>query len=1134
MNLQKLIIHNIASIEDAVIDFEAKPLADSEVFLISGKTGAGKSTILDAICLALYADTPRLKSTQMQGVTIDVDRVKIDDPRQLMRRNTVEAHVVLSFKGNNGICYEATWAVARAYKKVDRAVKDKTWQIRNLDTGVTISKKNEIESEIRAAVGLDFNQFCRTTMLAQGEFTRFLNSKDDEKAAILEKITGVDIYSKIGAKVFELTGIRKQDWLNAKSIVEGISILTNEEISERNRQIAELDTKLKELKVESDVDCAKRDWIFSDNTLAKNVDNAADSLRKATETVESEAFKKKEVLINDWNATINARQWLNDANKAIEVKTLQNKALEQLTTEFATILGGMKYAENEAIAVTAEIEAIDKFLDDESDKVAEYENAQTITGLLTTICNGRKDIAKGTAEIEKENKTLTEILVPVHEAALNQRNAAKEAFDKTEAEVKTQEDVVAALNLTDLRKQYDNAKDLLANIKTTRGHIDSLTSAKLQSEATRQDLLKRRDAINNKKNQMEKLDAPIHDAEIKMNIRKDALEKQKDTVNKFASALRLKLHKGDTCPICRQRIEHDLPHEEELSVLVDGLQKAFIEAENEHQKLVTVQTRLDAEITAETQSYERDAKAHETDKSVCIAEAKALAACEACGIDKLDDTVPAALEALETATNMAMAALSAKIKSGEAKEDTVKGLRKALDTKRKELESFAIKVQDAEKAIGECKGLISNVTTLVASKKNDVENAEQKLRQLITGHWDIDWAQNPMDFSEALNKAAKIYNAKVQKKQTLTIKLNNATTRNNNVASVTDSILTAIPLWADIVAANPTPVDKLLERANDIHSRAITAMTHMKSADDNNKAYETKLDAFLAANSNITVERLAALDSYSSTDIAQQNGELNSHRNAVLAATTLLDNARKLLDEHRLKKPELADSDTPEAIAERIDANKKAQEAIGEQKGAINQELKTDAHNKQKLSAYITDANQKEAIYQKWSRLNQLIGDSTGSKFRKIAQSYVLSSLIHSANSYMKTLTDRYTLKVNPGTFVISLEDAYQGFVSRAASTISGGESFLVSLSLALALSDIGQQWQVNTLFIDEGFGTLSGEPLQKSIETLRSLHSKTGRHVGIISHVEELQERIPVQIQVIQEGNTSSSKIRIVPEYPL
>ena len=129
----------------------------------------------------------------------------------------------------------------------------------------------------------------------------------------------------------------------------------------------------------------------------------------------------------------------------------------------------------------------------------------------------------------------------------------------------------------------------------------------------------------------------------------------------------------------------------------------------------------------------------------------------------------------------------------------------------------------------------------------------------------------------------------------------------------------------------------------------------------------------------------------------------------------------------------------------------------------------------------------------------------------------------------MATLTDRYTLYVRPGTFVIYIEDAYQGFTRRSATTISGGESFLVSLSLALALSDIGQHLAVDTLFIDEGFGTLSGEPLQKAISTLRTLHKKENRKVGIISHVEELRERIPVQIQVLQEGHSSSSIVKVV-----
>ena len=173
-------------------------------------------------------------------------------------------------------------------------------------------------------------------------------------------------------------------------------------------------------------------------------------------------------------------------------------------------------------------------------------------------------------------------------------------------------------------------------------------------------------------------------------------------------------------------------------------------------------------------------------------------------------------------------------------------------------------------------------------------------------------------------------------------------------------------------------------------------------------------------------------------------------------------------------------------------------------------------------------ANRLNLLYQRWDRLNQLLGDATGGKFRKIAQSYVLSNLLHAANGYLRSLTDRYTLHVRPGSFAISLSDAYQGYTLRAATTLSGGESFLVSLALALALSDIDSHLSVDTLFIDEGFGTLSGEALQNAVSTLRSLHAKAGRHVGIISHVKELKECIPVQICVEQEGYNSSSQVKV------
>ena len=193
--------------------------------------------------------------------------------------------------------------------------------------------------------------------------------------------------------------------------------------------------------------------------------------------------------------------------------------------------------------------------------------------------------------------------------------------------------------------------------------------------------------------------------------------------------------------------------------------------------------------------------------------------------------------------------------------------------------------------------------------------------------------------------------------------------------------------------------------------------------------------------------------------------------------------------------------------------------------------MKDDDKLIEKLAEYKKEFEKRNSIFERWKKLDKLIGDAKGERFRLIAQSYILSNLVKAANVHMRTLTDRYILHSVPGQeLIILVEDAYQGGVKRPASTISGGESFLVSLALALALSEIGQSLKVETLFIDEGFGTLSGEPLLKAINTLESLHANNNRQVCAISHREEVKERIPVQIQVNRSSQSSSSTIDVVP----
>lgn len=962
MKLQRLTIHNIASIEDATIDFDAQPLADSEVFLITGKTGAGKSTILDAICLALYADTPRLDATKMQGDTPDGEKpVKIDDPRQLMRRNTGEAFVTLTFIGSNGVSYEATWSVARARNKATGNLKSKEWQLRNLDTNFCLNREKEIREEIYIAIGLDFKQFCRTTLLAQGEFTRFLNSKDDEKAEILEKITGVSVYTKIGAKVYEITNQKKRVWEDAEQLVKNIQTLSEEVIAQKKEEIAALETQYQEYKKQHDKDKEKSDWLKTDAELSGKVKKAIEESEKATAITQSEEFKKKERLIQQWQATIEARSWLTARNKA-------KRDIEE----------------------------------------------------------GKTAIGKQQSIIDAENKKLTESLNPAYEKAVREAETAKVLVERQQAALQSQETILASMNLSGLRKQREEVKDLLQNIKTANELVTAVAETKEKNENARQALEKTLASIEESKKKLEEYPAKIHDAEVKMNTCKELLEKQKDTIDKFAKTMRQKLHVGDKCPVCGQEIVSELPHEEELAELVASLTTSFKETEKEYNAVVAEKNKLDAEIKTATNAYNRDKEKLDKDQSVQVAEQKLAAACKVCGIESVDDNVHYILKGLKNKTELALSGLEEKIKDGEQKEKEVKELRDKLDIQRNDW--------DAQKGVVDK----SNVA---------VESSKQKMAV-----------------------AKELADAKQK---------------------------------------------DLLELAASVEE------------------YQKLLDSFYAEHEGINEDVLIVLNAHSVQEISQKDKSLDETRKNALTQKTLLKAILKQQSEHLQNKPEFVEGESEEALELRVQESDRQMTNANVRKGALSQELKTDEENKQRLGAMMADAANKKGDYQKWSRMNALIGDASGSKFRKIAQSYVLTSLIHSANSYMKTLTDRYTLKVSPGTFIIMLEDAYQGYVSRAASTISGGESFLVSLSLALALSDIGQQLAVDTLFIDEGFGTLSGEPLQNAVNTLRSLHSKSGRHVGIISHVEELQDRIPVQIQVMQEGNNSSSKIKIIPDVP-
>ena len=203
MKIKKLSIRNIAAIESADLDFESGPLGDAQLFLICGDTGSGKTTILDCITLALYCKTPRYDWDRKVNAQV-IGGYAFNDARQLVRHGASSARVTLSLTGNDGKSYVAEWAVD-AISKGDNKGKlgDETWTWKDCSKGgLTWTKVRECEPIVRQAVGLDFKQFCRTAMLAQGQFTQFLLGTEDEKSKILEKLTDTSKYSELGKKIF--------------------------------------------------------------------------------------------------------------------------------------------------------------------------------------------------------------------------------------------------------------------------------------------------------------------------------------------------------------------------------------------------------------------------------------------------------------------------------------------------------------------------------------------------------------------------------------------------------------------------------------------------------------------------------------------------------------------------------------------------------------------------------------------------------------------------------------------------------------------------------------------------------------------------------------------------------------------
>ncbi|MBK8327831.1 MAG: hypothetical protein IPL02_12900 [Moraxellaceae bacterium] len=196
--------------------------------------------------------------------------------------------------------------------------------------------------------------------------------------------------------------------------------------------------------------------------------------------------------------------------------------------------------------------------------------------------------------------------------------------------------------------------------------------------------------------------------------------------------------------------------------------------------------------------------------------------------------------------------------------------------------------------------------------------------------------------------------------------------------------------------------------------------------------------------------------------------------------------------------------------------------------GQYRLQLQQDDAIQQRLQQAQDELQKQQQLSELWAQLNDVIGSSDGKKFRNAAQQMTLDVLLSYTNAHLKDLAKRYRLERVKDSLTLQVIDSDMGDEVRSVHSLSGGESFLVSLALALGLASLSsQRVQVESLFIDEGFGSLDADTLRVAMDALDILQGQ-GRKVGVISHVAEMTERIPTQIQVIK-GAGGHSKVKIL-----
>ncbi|MCB6182372.1 AAA family ATPase [Leeia sp. TBRC 13508] len=1136
MKILSLRLKNLNSLKDEwAIDFTASPFKENGLFAITGSTGAGKSTLLDAICLALYHETPRLKSITASS-------------NEIMTRHTNECMAEVTFEVK-GKAYRAFWSQRKAASGRLQAAQV---ELAEIDGKILASQVNEKKRLIEEITGLDFGRFTKSMLLAQGGFAAFLNADASERAGLLEKLTGTDVYGLISQKVFERHKTEAESLRTLRLKADMVSVMSETLRVEKETQLADVDSELAKKKQLAGELQVSLQWFADIDALANK--------RLATET---SVNAQKQLLVAAKPELDRLAMHAPAADIAIVFEQLQHSkaACGHLQEKQQDLAKQSQQQKEQLVSLTWQgwqsarhLQA--RYLHNQADlqnQLTELDGwlsahphfslLQTELGAWQVSYQGINDLA---AQIAKQTTQIQAV-----EDDINKASASYQLLVQTVAEH------ASAVNQTQaiLAEKSEQLSVILAG--ESIANVQTAYQAKLLDKQRWESLIqlaKQRQQLLSQKEQLLR-DVALNEADFNreqslldgyskqvMSLTEQVADKQQLLVQaqliRSLESHRAHLKAGEECPLCGATSHpfvtaYQTDQAPEVESRLTALQAELVELSEQKSacqaRLAALQERLQSQVQQREQiSADEQAQAGEW-----LLVAGYLLVADDAWQEKttLDALFTAFMDVLNKMQTVVQLALSV--------DAEIQSFKQAFDAANIQLNEQQFAVQIAQQHIAHLHLQLSELqVSQRESAQQHLQLQEQLIAKIVAAGFVLDLPLDewlPARMNDLALWTAQQTKAQQFRQQLTALELTLATC--NPLVESWQQKWHAFAMSDD---AMPT-----IDTAGELPQLTL-ALQQVSSLQANYQATMAQLamgeSLIIEAQTNVTqlAERWA--DTLSSSPFADEDAFLAARLTDELVAQLTLQ-AKRLNDGLLTAEALLADivlqqetllakslTDMPkEDVLARWQTTEQDKERLTGEMATLKALLAADVSARAQFAEQMVAIASQEKTCDLWARLNDLIGSQSGDKYRRFAQGLTLDHLIYLANSHLRRLQGRYQLQRKAsGELEMEIEDTWQADARRDTRTLSGGESFLVSLALALALSDlVSQKTSIDSLFLDEGFGTLDAETLSVALDALDNLNA-AGKSIGIISHIEGLKERIPVQIVIQKGAGIGTSQIRI------